>query len=78
MIDLNSDRTSNERFLKLKHQVYYATIGFLPNGDLIQVSLGDRKIYKYCFTDRPKNTDSWEYSQIDDMKIPESLYSQAC
>ena len=73
MIDLNSDRTSSDRLLKLKHRVYDDdAIGFLPNGDLILVSLGDRKIFKYCFTDKPKNTVPWEYSQIID-KIPESL-----
>ncbi|PKC57690.1 hypothetical protein RhiirA1_472108 [Rhizophagus irregularis] len=76
LIDLNSDHTSSDRFLKLKHQVDYATIGFLPNGDLIQVSLGDRKIYKYCFTEKPKNTVPWEYSQIIDIEIPESLNGQ--
>jgi hypothetical protein len=85
LIDLNSDRTSSDRFLKLKHhQVYQkrdfilglSVIGFLPNGDLIQVSLRDRKIYKYCFTDKPKNTDPWKYSQINDIKIPESLNGQ--
>jgi hypothetical protein len=79
LIDLNSDRTSSDRFLKLKHQVYqigFSVIGFLPNGDLIQVSLRDRKIYKYCFTDKPKNTDPWKYSQINDIKIPESLNGQ--
>ncbi|GES73562.1 hypothetical protein GLOIN_2v1784920 [Rhizophagus clarus] len=81
LIDLNNDRTSSDRFLKLKHQVYQnlnfvlknAAIGFLPNGDLIQISLGDHKIYKYCFTDKPKNTVPWKYSQINDIKIPERL-----
>ncbi|CAB4392522.1 unnamed protein product [Rhizophagus irregularis] len=51
-------------------------MGFLPNGDLIQVSLRDRKIYKYCFTDKPKDTVPWEYSQIIDIEIPESLNGQ--
>ncbi|GBC32108.2 hypothetical protein GLOIN_2v1882411 [Rhizophagus irregularis DAOM 181602=DAOM 197198] len=73
LIDLNSDRTSSssDRFLKLKHQVHNLNddFGFLPNGDLIQVSLIERKIYKYCFTDKPKNTVPWEYSQINDIKI---------
>ncbi|CAG8732641.1 20920_t:CDS:2 [Rhizophagus irregularis] len=68
-----SDRTSSssDRFLKLKHQVHNLNddFGFLPNGDLIQVSLIERKIYKYCFTDKPKNTVPWEYSQINDIKI---------
>ncbi|CAB5211857.1 unnamed protein product [Rhizophagus irregularis] len=85
LIDFNSDRTSSNRFLELKHRVSYYDldrigpdgIGFLPNGDLIQVSLRNRKIYKYCLTDKPKNTDLWEYSQINDIEIPESLYSQA-
>jgi hypothetical protein len=85
LIDLNRDRTSNsDRFLELKHPVscrhgeYFGhdAIGFLPNGDLIQVSLRNRKIYKYCFTDKPKNTAPWECSQINDIEIPESLYGQ--
>ncbi|CAB4412628.1 unnamed protein product [Rhizophagus irregularis] len=76
LIDLNSDRISSDRFLKLKYQVYCAKVGFLPNGDLIQVSLRDRKIYKYGFTDKPKNTVPWEYSQIIDIEIPESLNGQ--
>ncbi|GBB88159.1 hypothetical protein RclHR1_01470007 [Rhizophagus clarus] len=50
--------------------------GLLPNGDLIRVSLSDRKIYKYCSRDKSKNMDSWKYSQINDMEIPESLYDQ--
>ncbi|UZO01477.1 uncharacterized protein OCT59_012575 [Rhizophagus irregularis] len=80
LIDLNSDRTSSDRFLKLKHQVsqniayyFFNIIGFLPNGDLIQVLVKDRKIYKYCFTDKPKNTVPWEYSQINDIKSPQCL-----
>ncbi|CAB4392886.1 unnamed protein product [Rhizophagus irregularis] len=80
LIDLNSDRTSSDRFLKLKHQVsqniayyFFNVIGFLPNGDLIQVLVKDRKIYKYCFTDKPKNTVPWEYSQINDIKSPQCL-----
>ncbi|GET59298.1 hypothetical protein GLOIN_2v1784920 [Rhizophagus irregularis DAOM 181602=DAOM 197198] len=84
LVDLNGDRTSSDRFLKLKHQVYqkynfsfgYTYIGSLPNGDLIQVSPGDHKIYKYHFTDKPKNTVPWEYSQIIDIEIPESLNGQ--
>ncbi|PKY57046.1 hypothetical protein RhiirA4_477838 [Rhizophagus irregularis] len=80
LIDLNSDRTSNDRFLKLKHHVRSlfgcAAIGFLSNGDLIQGLSSERKIYKYCFTDKPKNTVPWEYSQIIDIEIPESLNGQ--
>ncbi|GES82179.1 hypothetical protein GLOIN_2v1842993 [Rhizophagus clarus] len=84
LIDLNSDRTSNERFLKLKHPVsckddaYQSigcdAIGFLPNGDLIQVSVRDRKIYKYCLKD--KNIVPWGYSQINDIEIPENFYDE--
>ncbi|GBC02522.1 hypothetical protein RclHR1_04660015 [Rhizophagus clarus] len=53
-----------------------AAIGFLPNGDLIQVLGNDCKIYKYCFTDKPKNTVPWEYSQINDIKILKSINKQ--
>ncbi|PKY38559.1 hypothetical protein RhiirA4_451568 [Rhizophagus irregularis] len=84
LIDLNSDRTNSERFIELKRPVSSChdearrlgrdSIGFLPNGDLIQVSLSDRKIYKYCFKD--KNIVPWKYSQINDIEIPESLYGQ--
>jgi hypothetical protein len=77
LIDLNSDHTSSDRFLKLKHQIDLEdAIGFLPNGDLIHVLVRGRKIYKYCFTDKPKNTVPWEYSQIIDIVIPESLNNQ--
>ncbi|CAB4411306.1 unnamed protein product [Rhizophagus irregularis] len=85
LIDLNSDRTNNERFLKLKQPVFCEkiiyqkfsndAIGFLPD-DLIQVSVRDRKIYKYCLKDKPINTVLWEYSQINDIEIPENLYGQ--
>ncbi|GES73543.1 hypothetical protein GLOIN_2v1784920 [Rhizophagus clarus] len=76
----NSDRTNDNRFLRLKRQVSkFDDIGFLPNGDLIQVPKvpsTDRKIYKYCFTNKPVNTIPWEYSQIIDIKTPESLNDQ--
>ena len=53
-------------------------MGFLPNGDLIVVSLDnelkDYKIYLYPFKNKPTtNTTLWEYSQIYDIEIPESL-----
>ncbi|CAB4387717.1 unnamed protein product [Rhizophagus irregularis] len=74
LIDLNSDRTSSDRFLKLKkYRVVRSAFGFLPNGDLIYASEIDHKIYKYCFTDKPKDTVPWEYSQIIDIEIPDSL-----
>jgi hypothetical protein len=77
LIDLNRDRTSKDRFLELKRPISRDdAIGFLPNGDLIQVSLSDRKIYKYCLTDKPKDTVPWKYSQINDVEISESLYGQ--
>ena len=53
-------------------------MGFLPNGDLIVVlldnKLKDYKIYLYPFKIKPTaNTTLWEYSQIYDIEIPESL-----
>ncbi|PKY49663.1 hypothetical protein RhiirA4_545423 [Rhizophagus irregularis] len=73
IIDLNNDRASGDRFLELKNDyVYNNSIGFLPNGDLIQVKLDNNdnnsNIYKYCFTNKPNNTASWEYSQIYDIE----------
>ncbi|PKB94091.1 hypothetical protein RhiirA5_507725 [Rhizophagus irregularis] len=76
LIDLNSDRTSSsDRFLKLEYPISCEcdAIGFLPNGDLINVSTDDRKIYKCCFTDKLKNTDPWECSQINKIEIPKSF-----
>ncbi|RIA84731.1 hypothetical protein C1645_831819 [Glomus cerebriforme] len=82
IIDLNNNRASSDRFLELKNDdVYEDSIGFLPNGDLIQVSLyNDSKIYKYCFTNKPNNTASWEYSQIYDIEDLENLkeYTYKC
>ncbi|CAB4444692.1 unnamed protein product [Rhizophagus irregularis] len=78
-IDLNSDRTNRDRFLELKHPISRYEddhIGFLPNGDLVHVSLSGGKIYKYYLKDKPKNANLWEYSQINDIVIPESLYDQ--
>ena len=56
-------------------------MGFLPNGDLIVVSLDrelkDYKIYLYPFKNKPTtNSTLWEYSQIYDIEIPESLESE--
>ena len=53
-------------------------MGFLPNGDLIVVSLDnelkDYKIYLYPLENKPTtNSTLWEYSQIYDIEIPESL-----
>ncbi|CAB4427946.1 unnamed protein product [Rhizophagus irregularis] len=68
---------SGKRFLKLKNPIgEQDVIGFLFNGDLIQVSPNNRKIYKYSLKDMPKNTDPWEYSQIYDIEIPENFYDQ--
>ncbi|GBC04685.1 hypothetical protein RclHR1_05800012 [Rhizophagus clarus] len=55
LVDLNSGRTSSERFLKLKHH-HIISRNWEPH--------------------KPKNTDPWEYSQIYDIVIPESLYRQ--
>ena len=53
-------------------------MGFLPNGDLIVLSLDnelkDCKIYLYPFKNKPTtNSTLWEYSQIYDIEIPESF-----
>ncbi|CAB4444322.1 unnamed protein product [Rhizophagus irregularis] len=83
LIDFNSDRTGDTGFLELENTVNFAdsvnghdTIGFLPNGDLIQVSLINKKIYKYRLENKPKNKGSWKCSQIYDLKIPKSLRGQ--
>ncbi|CAB5314681.1 unnamed protein product [Rhizophagus irregularis] len=81
IIDLNNNRASGDRFLELRSDNVYKgsidSIGFLPNGDLIQVIhdnySNNRKIYKYCFTNKPNNAASWEYSQIYDIEEPENL-----
>ncbi|CAB5375146.1 unnamed protein product [Rhizophagus irregularis] len=76
LIDLNGDKG---RSLQLKHveglHVKRHSIGFLPNGDIILVSLNDKlkdyKIYKYS---KPKtNTISWENYKIYDIEILEGL-----
>jgi hypothetical protein len=50
-------------------------MGFLPNGDLILVSLNyglrDYKIYLYSFKNKPTNATLWEYSQIYDIEFHE-------
>ncbi|CAB5355561.1 unnamed protein product [Rhizophagus irregularis] len=73
---------SGERLLELKQPIYCKhgrfgkdAIGFLLNGDLIQVSVNDRKIYKYCLKDKPENTAHWKYSQIYDIEILENYLS---
>ncbi|CAB4491301.1 unnamed protein product [Rhizophagus irregularis] len=86
LIDFNNDRTGDTGFLELENTVNCVdsdnghdgrdTIGFLPNGDLIQVSLINKKIYKYCLENKPKNKGSWKCSQIYDLKIPKSLRGQ--
>ncbi len=49
-------------------------MGFLPNGDLILVSLIDRKIYLYSFKNKPKKDATlWGYSQIYDIETPKYL-----
>jgi len=55
-------------------------MGFLPNGDLIIVSvdkkLKEYKIYLYPFKNKPTaNSTLWE-SQIYDIEIPENLKSE--
>ncbi|CAB4437896.1 unnamed protein product [Rhizophagus irregularis] len=87
LIDLNSDFLSSNRYLELKCP-YSLTeysrfppsqaIGFLPEGDLIQVTIKDRKICKFCFKYKPKTTTSWEYSHIYDIEIHDSYGCMSC
>ncbi|PKK70112.1 hypothetical protein RhiirC2_712150 [Rhizophagus irregularis] len=53
-------------------------IGFLPNGDLIQVTMKDLKICKFSFKHKPKITASWEYSQIYDIEILDPYDYKGC
>jgi hypothetical protein len=78
LIDLNDEG----RFLQLEHEerikIKNKAFGFLPNGDLIIVSLNDElkeyKIYSYSFKNKPAtNTTLWKCSQIYDIEFPESL-----
>src|SRR5439155_7545238 len=80
LIDLNNNEG---RSLQLMHAEKIKTyrnpsMGFLPNGDLIIVSLDnelkDYKIYLYSFKNKPTvNSTLWKYSQKYDIEIPESL-----
>src|ERR1044072_4153803 len=79
MIDLSDERG---RFLRLNYPSRlfispYST-GFLPNGDLILVSLDNElkgyKIYLYSFKNKPTTDKTlWKYSQVYDIDIPECL-----
>src|SRR5690349_15139002 len=79
LFDLNEERS-----LQLEHAVTVNIVhdnvnsmGFLPNGDLILVSLKykDCKIYCYSVENKPMtSTTSWECSQIHEVElITESL-----
>ena len=49
-------------------------MGFLPNGDLILVSLMDHKVYLYRLTNKPKiDATLWRSSQTYDIEIPKDL-----
>ena len=70
---------------KIKINLYSKPMGFLPNGDLIVVSLDneleDYKFYLYPFENKPTTNSKstlWEYSQIYDIEIPESIKSIEC
>ena len=91
LIDLSKNKETKDRYLQLKHAEkiktkmffddYNLPFGFLPNGDLIMVSLDkeskDYKIYLYPFKNKPTaNTVLWEYSQVYDIEIHESLKSE--
>ena len=75
---------SEGRFLQLEHaekiKITYRnfnSMGFLPNGDLILVSLDyeDCKIYRYSVENKPTtNTTFWKCSQIYDIELTENLY----
>ena len=64
------------RFLQLEHaekiKIKNNAFGFLPNGDLIIVSLNDKlKDKMYSFKNKPAtNTTLWKCSQIYDIEIP--------
>src|ERR1051325_2215677 len=78
LIDLSGDKG---QFLQLKYaeriSISHHSMGFLPNGDLILVSLNnmskDYKIYSYSFINKPTNTTPWEYSQIYDIEFDEEF-----
>ncbi|RIB14130.1 hypothetical protein C2G38_2248442 [Gigaspora rosea] len=79
LIDLNS---KPPQFFELEHSYsnYVRgryTIGFLPNGDLILVSICNHKIYKYLTNNMPKNIATLKYSETYDIEIPKSLYDQS-
>ena len=88
-IDLGIDLSDGKgRFLQLKHtekifiNILYTQhpMGFLPNDDIIIVSLNNElkeyKIYSYSFKSKPAtNTTPWKCSQIYDIEIPESSIS---
>ena len=74
LIDLNDEG----RFFQLEHEEkikpnFYRSFRFLPNDDLIIVSLDDKlkeyKIYSYSFKNKPAtNTTLWKCSQIYDIE----------
>ena len=80
LIDLNDEG----RFLQLEHaekikikESNFKSMGFLPNGDLIIVSLNDEleeyKIYSYSFKNKPATNTIWKCSQIYVIEFPESF-----
>jgi hypothetical protein len=79
-VDLSGDEG---RFLRLRHaeriSISPHSMEFLPNGDLILVSLNvqqtNYKIYLYSIKNKPTtNTNLWKYSQVlYDIEISEGL-----
>ncbi|CAI2183477.1 19376_t:CDS:2, partial [Funneliformis geosporum] len=83
IVDLNGGKG---HFLQLKHAemqsidknkhkeigtIKEKSMGFLPNGDLVLVSLTDFKIYVYSYKSKPKTDKApWEYSKVYDIEIP--------
>ncbi len=49
------------------------SIGFLPNSDLVIVSLIDYKIYLYPLTNKLTDNKPWNYSQTYDIEISKNL-----
>src|SRR5947209_5256336 len=89
IVDPRLTDLSEGRFLQLEHaekieitKYNFNSMGFLPNGDLIIVSLSlnkydelkDCKIYCYSVENKPTtNTTCWKCSQICDIELTESL-----
>src|ERR1051325_6094707 len=73
LINLSDDKS---QIFKLKHaeEIGDYEMGFLPNGNLILVSLDNYKIYSYSLLNKPtRTTTPWGSPQIYDIEVPESV-----